>query len=74
MTKLLLDEADFDADEFDAMMSVPDEQWQQWRVATTRQLAALPLTFPLTVDWESRKPPALPLTPRAKGAGSGLPG
>ena len=28
-----------------------DAPLQQWRVETRRQLAALPLTFPLTVKW-----------------------
>jgi len=42
------------------MMPVSDQQWQQWRVAARRQLAALPLTSPLHVDWTTRKAAGTP--------------
>ena len=40
----LADMLDRDRERYDAPL-------QQWRVETRRQLAALPLTFPLTVEW-----------------------
>ena len=55
MTDLLVDPADVPEDLFDAMQ-VPDGQMETWRIQTRRQLAALPFTFPLHVDSQTRKP------------------
>jgi hypothetical protein len=55
MTDLLVDPADVPEDLFDAMQ-VPDGQMETWRIQTRRQLAALPFTFPLHVDFQTRKP------------------
>ena len=62
VTDLLLladgDDGDEDdlADRLDADRERHEAELQQWRVKAQHQLAALPLAFPLTVDWTTRQP------------------
>jgi hypothetical protein len=47
-------------DVIDASRELHDRVMEDWRAQTRRQLAALPLKFPLTLTWETPNPPRTP--------------